>query len=80
MRVLVLGVEMLDRRVFLMADQGGNRTRVPEEERFDLFSNRSECDGCNAMCFEDVGKRTHGTRTQGSHRGQYNDVDTLLLQ
>jgi len=46
----------------------------------DLVSHRAKRNCCQALCLEDVGERTHGTRAQRSNRCQQNNIDTLFLQ
>ena len=56
-----------------IAEQAAWRRRVN-----DLFANRAKGHGRQTGSFENVSQRTHGTRAQGSNRGENNHIDTLF--
>lgn len=75
--MLKLGVSRLAERSSEgeVTPEASGRSRV-----LDLVPLRAEGDGRQSGGFEDVRQRTHGTRTEGSNRGEQDYVDTLLLQ
>ena len=75
---------VLKLRIARFAERSSQREVTVQTPRrrnaFDLLLNRPQRDGCKAFGFEDVGKRTHGTRTERSDRCQQNDVNAAFTE